>query len=393
MLSGVRVALGVTGSIAAVRCVELIHELQRRGASVRVVMSAAARDIVSPAALTYASDGDAVTELTGDVEHLALCGRDGWADVFLLAPATANTIGKVAVGIDDTPVTTTATTAIGSGVPVVVAPAMHAPMADHPRVEANLDTLSDDLGATIVPPIIEEGKAKLASDDAIALAVARAAGERPLSGHRIGVTSGTTAEALDPVRILTTRASGRTGRAVARALYVRGAEVVLLHNDDVNVPYAEVRPVETASDLAAAAVDAVDEGLDAFIAAAAVTDFSPDRREEKIRSGESISVEFHPTPKVLARVRKADATLPIIGFKAETNADDESLVSRAREHLDRYDLAFVVANDAAVMGESDSRVFFVTEEAAEPVAGSKDAVGDAVAERVTAVLDTADGTK
>lgn len=134
MLEGVNVALGVTGSIAAVKVVELAHELRRRGASVRAVMTDAATGIIHPWAVEFATDDDAVTEITGRVEHVDLCGRDGWADVFLVAPATANTVGKIAAAIDDSPVTTTATTALGAGVPVVVAPAMHEPMYDHPGV-------------------------------------------------------------------------------------------------------------------------------------------------------------------------------------------------------------------------------------------------------------------
>src|SRR6056297_2234813 len=134
MLQGVNVALGVSGSIAAVKVVELAHELRRRGAAVRGVMTESAQGIIHPWAVEFATGNDVVTELTGSVEHVELCGREGWADVLLLAPATANTVGKIASAVDDTPVTTCATTALGADVPVVVAPAMHEPMYDHPGV-------------------------------------------------------------------------------------------------------------------------------------------------------------------------------------------------------------------------------------------------------------------
>ncbi|MGM0717634.1 MAG: flavoprotein [Halobacteriota archaeon] len=120
MLAGTNVALGVSGSIAAVKTVELAHELRRQGAEVRAVMTEAARGIIHPWALEFATENPVVTEITGSVEHVELCGYDGWADVLLLAPSTANTIGKVASAVDDTPVTTTATTALGADVPVVV---------------------------------------------------------------------------------------------------------------------------------------------------------------------------------------------------------------------------------------------------------------------------------
>ncbi|MFB6177934.1 MAG: flavoprotein, partial [Halobaculum sp.] len=141
LLAGHNVALGIAGSIAAVKTVELAHELRRHGASVRGVMTDAARGILHPWAVEFATDHEPVTEITGRVEHVELCGRDGWADVLLIAPATANTVGKIASAVDDTPVTTCATTALGAGVPVVVAPAMHEPMYDHPGVIAALDTL------------------------------------------------------------------------------------------------------------------------------------------------------------------------------------------------------------------------------------------------------------
>ena len=124
MLDGVNVALGVKGSIAAVKTVELAHELRRQGAAVRALMTDSARGIIHPWALEYATERDVVTEITGRVEHVDLCGRDGWADVLLIAPATANTVGKIAGAVDDTPVTTAATTALGADVPVVVAPAI-----------------------------------------------------------------------------------------------------------------------------------------------------------------------------------------------------------------------------------------------------------------------------
>jgi Phosphopantothenoylcysteine synthetase/decarboxylase len=133
MLDGVNVALGVCGSIAAVKTVELAHELRRQGAEVRAVMTSASEGIIHPWSLEYATENEVVTEITGRVEHVELCGVDGWADLLLVAPATANTVGKMAAAVDDTPVTTCATTAFGAGMPVVVVPAMHQPMYNHPR--------------------------------------------------------------------------------------------------------------------------------------------------------------------------------------------------------------------------------------------------------------------
>jgi len=384
MLEGVNVALGVTGSIAAVKVVELAHELRRQGAAVRALMSQSAAGVIHPWAVQFATENPVVTELTGDVEHIALCGEDGWADVFLIAPATANTIGKMAAAIDDTPVTTCATTAIGAGLPVVVAPAMHAPMADHPGVVDAMDRL-ESWGVPIVDPELAEGKAKLAAEAALVVETARAVDDGRLDGVSVAVTSGATTEPIDPLRTLTNRSSGKTGRAVARACYVQGADVTLLHNGGP-VPYADVRSIETAAELVEAASDAAD-GADALISAAAIADYRvDDPAEEKIRSGQELSIDLTPAPKLLDAVRDAHPDLPLVGFKAETTGDD-AMTASARELLDRVDCAFVMANDASVMGEDRTETLFVTPDEVTRFAGSKADLGFAVAERLANVLE------
>jgi phosphopantothenoylcysteine decarboxylase/phosphopantothenate--cysteine ligase len=384
MLDDVRVALGVTGSIAAVKTVELAHELRRQGAEVRAVTTDAARGIVHPWALEFATDNPVVTEITGSVEHVELCGYDGWADVLLIAPSTANTVGKVAAAVDDSPVTTTATTALGADVPVVVAPAMHEPMYDHPGVLEAIETI-ESWGVSFVDPRIEEGKAKIASEEAIVLETARASGDRPLAGTHVVVTSGATSETVDPVRLITNRASGRTGRAVAKACYARGAEVTLVH-DGPEVPYAETLAVESAAEMLAA-VEGVADDADALISAAAIGDYTVAAADEKIRSGQDLTLELEPTPKLIDSVREAHPDLPIVGFKVETNGDDDAMVEAARATLERADLSFVVANDAAVMGESTTRVLVVRADDVREYEGSKAEVGAHVAEELVAVLD------
>ncbi len=382
MLSGVNVALGVTGSIAAVKVVELAHELRRRGASVRAVTTESARGIVHPWAVEFATDNPVVTEITGSVEHVELCGRDGWADVFLVAPATANTVGKIAGAIDDTPVTTCATTALGADVPVVIAPAMHEPMYDHPGVLDAIERV-ESWGVDFVDPRVEEGKAKIATEEAIVLDTARAAGETPLDGEHVVVTSGATSEPIDPVRVLTNRASGRTGRAIAAGCYVRGADVTLVH-DGGDVPYADTVAVETAAEMLAAARAACADA-DALISAAAVSDYTVDASDEKIRSGQELTLDLEPTPKLIDELRDDHPDLPIVGFKAETSGDDAAMVDAARETLERVDLSFVVANDASVMGDADTRVLFVTHEDATEFVGSKRALGLRIADDLAAL--------
>ena len=391
MLDGTNVALGITGSIAAVTAVELAHELRRQGAAVRGVMTESARGIVHPWAVGFATDCDPVTEITGGVEPVALCGRDGWADVLVIAPATANTVGKVAAAVDDTPVTTCATTALGADLPVVIAPAMHEPMYDHPGVLDAIDRVKS-WGVDFVDPRIEEGKAKIASQDAIVTAAARATTPSSLDGRHIVITSGATTESIDPIRTLSNRASGRTGRAVARACHVRGADVTLVH-DGPDVHYADVLPVESAAEMLAAVERAVEgDGsatgpADALVSAAAIGDFTVETATEKIRSGESLTLDLDPAPKLLDRVRAAAPDLVMVGFKAETEGDDDAMASRARSLLDRVGLDFVVANDASVMGDDRTRALLVRADGVTTYEGSKAGLGGRVADDLAAAFD------
>jgi len=391
MLKGVNVALGVSGSIGAVKTVELAHELRRQGASVRAVMTSAATGIIHPWSVQFATNNPVVTELTGAIEHVELCGTDGWADVLLLAPVTANTLGKLAASIDDTPVTTTATTAFGSDIPIVAVPAMHEPMYDHPGVLESIEKL-ESWGVQFVDPRVEEGKAKIAEEQRIVTEVARATTPDSLAGRTVIITSGATTESIDPIRTLSNRASGQTGRAVARACYIRGANVVLVH-DGPDYPWATVEQVESAAEMIAA-VTAHAESADALISAAAISDYTVETATEKIRSGqETLTLTLEPTAKLIDTVRDTHPNLPIVGFKAEAPgvaADEETtseaLVTEARRIMDRVDLSFVVANDARVMGADTTSTLFVYPDSFEPFDGSKAALGAEIATRLATEL-------
>jgi phosphopantothenoylcysteine decarboxylase/phosphopantothenate--cysteine ligase len=332
-----------------------------------------------------------------------LCGREGWADVFLVAPATANTVGKMAAAVDDTPVTTTATTALGADVPVVVVPAMHEPMYDHPGVLDALDQL-ESWGVGFVDPRIEEEKAKIASEEDVVTEVARATTDHSLAGEHVVVTSGATTESVDPIRTLSNRASGRTGRAVARACYARGAEVTLVHGvvrsggsdgsadhgwsaGGPDYQWATVKQVESAAEMLAA-VEAAAGDADALVSAAAISDYTIEQSPEKIRSGqEELTLTLEPTPKLIDTVREAHPDLPIVGFKAETDGDEADIVEKARELQGRAGLAFVVANRAEVMGEDRTEAVIVREAETERVSGTKTHLGGRIAAELAATLD------
>jgi phosphopantothenoylcysteine decarboxylase/phosphopantothenate--cysteine ligase len=262
---------------------------------------------------------------------------------------------------------------------------MHEPMYDHPGVLESIEAL-EDWGVRFVDPRIEEDKAKIAADEAICLEVARATTDQSLADRTIIVTSGATTESIDPIRTLSNRASGRTGRAVARACYARGADVVLIH-DGADVPWATVECVESATEMLAA-VETHAGSADALISAAAVADYTVETASEKIRSGQDgVALELAPTPKILDTVREANPDLPIVGFKAETEGDEADIVAKARTLLERVGCVFVVGNEAGVMGETETRAVLVRASDVDRFEGSKTGLGTLVADTLAAELD------
>ena len=387
-LSGKLIVLAVTGSIAAVRTVDLARDLIRRGAAVHSVMSGAATEILHPHALEYASGNPVVTRITGRVEHVEFCGVGGRADLLLIAPATANTIGKIAWGIDDTPVTTYATTALGSGVPVVVVPAMHEAMYRHPAVMRNLEALRS-MGVVVLDPRIEEEKAKIAESRTVVLEVERLLGPNDLAGRRVLVTGGATAERVDPIRILTNRASGKTGAEIALEARRRGAEVTLVHRGRLDLPLKEVY-VESAEDMLRAVLAELEGGgYDAIVAAAAVSDYTLDPSADKIKSGGELVLRLRPTSKIIAAVRASHPEIKMVGFKAETFLSDEELIFRARESMEKNRLDIVVGNDVGRggMGTEDNRVLILSRSGrVAEVAGKKREIAEAVVDALAGEL-------
>ena len=218
-LQGKTIVLGVTGSIAAVETVKLARELIRHGADVHAVLSKSATAIVHPNALQFATGHDVDVQLDGSMRYLELCGQEGKADLLLIAPCTSNTISKIANGIDDTTATTYAVNALGSGIPILIAPAAHETMMDNPAVLENVRRL-EALGVEFIEPKREESKAKLADLDAIVARVVRRLGPRDLLGKRVLVIAGSTVEPIDDIRVVSNRSSGATGVELARAAAV-----------------------------------------------------------------------------------------------------------------------------------------------------------------------------
>ena len=248
-LEGKTIVLGVTGSIAAVETIKLARELIRHGAKVVPVMSRNACSIIHPNALEFATGEKPVVELSGKAEHVLYCGVGGKADLLLIAPCTANTISKIALGIDDTAVTTFATTAIGSKMPIVIVPAMHYSMYENKFVMENVEKCRKN-GIIFVEPKIEEGKAKIAENEEIVEMVIRTLGKKDFEGKKVLVVGGGTSEFIDDVRIITNLSSGKMALALSKAAYERGADVEIWHSHNVVPPaYAKARKFVTSGDI------------------------------------------------------------------------------------------------------------------------------------------------
>lgn len=371
-LYGKTILLGVTGSIAAVETVRLIHALKRKGAQVKPVMSQAACSIIHPDALTYASGQDTITRITGHVEHVTYCGDDGLADLFLIAPCTANTISKIACGIDDTTVTTCATTALGRKMPIIIVPAMHHAMFRHDIVIKNLDLLTQS-GITIVGPRIEEGKAKIADINEIILWCERLLSGGPLSGKNVLITSGRCEEPVDDVRVLTTRSSGRMGQELAYEAFRLGADVTIIHRDEINIG-TNIR-ITTATSMGEAIQKVMKEKrIDIYISAAAISDFAPECLQGKIPSGKSVNLTLHPLPKL---IDLAIQNVPItVAFKLGTNAHEEG------KRLLQNKVSMVLANTPDNLGSEEGRYTIMDSFETHEISGKKQDIAKKIFERI-----------
>ncbi|MBS3063022.1 MAG: bifunctional phosphopantothenoylcysteine decarboxylase/phosphopantothenate--cysteine ligase CoaBC [Candidatus Diapherotrites archaeon] len=390
-LNGKTVVLGLTGSVACVQSFELCRELMRLGAKVKVAMSDAAQEFVSPMTMEFASGEKVVNKVSGAVEHVALLGREGTADLLLIAPCTANSIGKIAHGFADSVVSLFALTALGSGKPVAVVPAMEEDMYHRqPLVHENIVKLKS-VGVEFIEPRREEGKAKIAETQDVVLAVERMLSPKPLAGKRVLITSGATLEAVDPVRVLTTRASGQTGRALAREACRLGASVTLVHSGEA-VPGAKNVRVESGEEMREAVMRVLGEGCDVFVSAAAVSDFKVKARPEKMKSGQAVELKLEPAPKIVEEARKRFPSVFVVGFKAETHLEAGELERVGLEFLGRHRLGLVIANDVGrhPMGGTRNEVLLLSR-ARQPVwvEGRKDFLAQKIVERLCEELKRA----
>lgn len=381
-LVGKTVVMGITGSIAATECFYTIRELIRYGATVKVAMTPAASKLVAPDAMEFACGTYPVLELTGGTEHVDFVGSTEAADLLLIYPATANTVSKIAVGIDDTTVTSMATVALGAGVPVAIAPAMHESMYRNPAVAENIRRLKS-WGVEFIGPRTDGVRAKVATRDEVVSRSLAIMSDSPLKGKRILIIGGRSEESIDDMRVVTNRSSGAMAVALAVRAFQMGAEVCLwMGGCSVQIPdYIDTWRFSSVSDLEGR-IPLIDH--DAVIVPAALSDFAPEPASGKISSDSALELRMEPVPKMLPLIRERCPV--VIGFKAESGLSEEDLCARARSRLESYGLHAVVANDVSCAGGSRSQVCIVTRDNTERSCGTKTEVADSILATLKGVI-------
>lgn len=352
-LKGKNIVLGVTGGIAAYKAVELLRLLTKAGATVQVIMTKAATEFVTPLTFQTLSGNPVHTELFNliqeqEIGHISLADR---ADALVIAPATANCIGKLANGIADDLLTTTA---MATKAPLLLAPAMNVNMYEHPLYQENERKLRR-LGCRMVDPepgLLAcgwQGKGRLAPPERIFAELCRLLTPQDLSDQTIVVTAGPTREELDPVRFISNHSSGRMGYALAQAAQRRGARVILVSGPVALAAPAgvELVAVESACQMHQAVMERV-AGSTVVIKAAAVADYRPVvRTDQKIKKqGERLTIEMERNPDILAELGRLATRPLLIGFAAETT----ELQTHAAAKLAAKNLDMIVANDVTQEG-------------------------------------------
>lgn len=347
-----KIILCITGSVAAIESPRIARELMRHGAEVFTIMSDMAQKIIHPYLMEWATGNPVVTKLTGKIEHVSLLNK---ADLVLIAPATANTISKIACGIDDTPVTSAISVALGLNKPILILPAMHASMYRHPVLIENIKKL-EKLGIEFIKPRIEEEKAKIASVEEVLEAIIAKFTEKDMEGLSVLITAGPTIEYIDPIRILTNKSSGKMGIALAKEAFRRGAKVTLIYGPGlVKAPsYIKVINVETSKEmLNKVKLELESNNYDIFVSAAAISDFmleKPFPYKINTHNLNELTLKLKIAPKIIEDIKKISPKTFLIAFKAEYGVSYEELVKSSYELLKEVNADLVIGNDVAKQG-------------------------------------------
>jgi phosphopantothenoylcysteine decarboxylase/phosphopantothenate--cysteine ligase len=346
-LSGKKIVLCVAGSVAAYKAIELARLLMRHGADVTCVTSDAVTKLVQPDYFKWATGNEVITKLTGELEHIRLADYNK-SELIIVYPATANTLGKLANGIDDTPISTVLTVGFGSKIPIVMCLAMHESMYDNLAVKKNVEFLKNKI--EFLSPQMIEGKAKAPEpEDVLEYVLRRFGFSSILKNKKVLITAGPTIEYIDPVRVITNQSSGKTGVLLTSELISSGAKVTLIYGHGIEKPPkgAKVIKISTSKEMFDVVKKEMRKKFDIIIMAAAISDYTPENpSKNKIKSTKNkIKISFKKTPKIIDQVKKYQKNVFLVGFKAEVNLSKNELIRLAKEKMNESNADMIVAND------------------------------------------------
>lgn len=362
ILKGKKIVLCITASVAAYKAIDLSRMLMRNGAEVYPVMSKSTKSrLLTEEIMNWATGNKTVSELTSDLEHIALANY-GKSDIVVVYPCTANTLGKFANGIEDNPVTTVLSVAFGSRIPIVIAPAMHEAMYENIIISENIKKLKS-LGVSILEPSITEDKAKVISAEKVVQFVIDKIGIKKgkmTSGINVLVTAGSTVEYIDSVRILTNLSSGKMGLNIAQQCLDKCFNVTFVYgHGSLNIPddpRMNIIRIKTTEEMLKVVKERIlNEKQHIVFHAAAVADFSILHSSKKMpnkmdtRNGTK-TIKLVPTTKIVDKIKQFDNNIFLVAFKAEYGISKELLVKRALAKLNECNGDLIVANDVSRKG-------------------------------------------
>jgi len=369
-----KIWLGVTGSVSCVESVGLVRELLRYGAKVTIVANKAALELIGEKSLEFACGKPIIKEITGQVEHV-IAGHE--ADLLMIVPCCATSLGKMVQGIGDNPPMLVALTCIGAKTPMIVAPAMDQNMAKSKIVKNNLKNVRKF--AKVIDPIMIEGKAKLASKEHIVAEACKMVGPKKLAKQKILIIGGGSSEPIDDVRVVTNQSSGLMAKSLAESAFAMGADVELWLGNATEQPGEWINTSRFKNLEKLESMIKKIKGFDAIMLPAALSDFIPTQTKGKLDSSKSITLKMKKAPKIINSIRKKHKGLFYV-FKLCSRKNDKELIKKAEELLENSDC--VIANHSEAMGAKKSKVAIVEKKNIKWIEDSKDKIAIQILEKI-----------
>ena len=378
-LEGKNVWVGVTGSVSCVETVGIIRELLRYGARVTVVANRAALELVGEKSLEFACGKPIIKEITGQVEHV-IAGHE--ADLLMIAPCCATSLGKMMNGIGDNPPMLVALTCIGAKTPMIIAPAMDKNMANSDIIQKNMKAVKKF--ANVIEPVMAEGKAKLPSKERLVAEACKMAGPKTLNRKKILIIGGGSSEPIDDVRVVSNRSSGRMAISLAESAFAMGADVDLWLG---NANYEYGSWIKTTRFEALSKLKSLVKSMkryDAVIVPAALSDFIPEQAKGKLDSAKPITLKMKKAPKIINSIRKKHKGLLYV-FKLGARVSEKELLAKAEILLKSANC--VIANNSKSMGSDKSKVAIVDKKNTEWISGSKVEISEKILDKIASELN------